>query len=463
MKLLSIPFALCIAFLESSYHYPYLAAAASITNTTSISSSSSSSSSTHITSSSSPPCSDTSERFFVAEAMIPNKRKGCAWVARKKTSKRCRHSGVADMCPSTCGLCATSVDTVGMALGGFHACLMTADGLGVKCMGSNDGGQLGDGSNQDSASPVTVYGWGDVPLSIAAGGSHTCAILRNKSVQCFGSNGQGQLGNGSRVDSNLPVNVNLDAGDIPLSVAAGSDHTCILLQGNTVKCFGDNNYSQLGNESTFFYPDKESFSTVPVKVDIDAGDIPLSIAVGYRHTCMILQGNVVKCFGFNIAGQSGSSTFNIKPVKVDLDAGDIPLSIAAGGGHTCILLEGNTIKCFGVGNNISSYVPVKVDLDAGDIPLSVTAGGSYTCIILQGNTVKCFGTYNVGGYNDGLVKINLDAGDSPVSVAVGTSHTCIMLQGNTVKCFGSNFSGQLGRGFKSSSETEPQFVIGFGI
>jgi alpha-tubulin suppressor-like RCC1 family protein len=138
----------------------------------------------------------------------------------------------------------------------------------------------------------------DVPVSVAAGYFHTCALLRNKSVQCFGNNGNGQLGNGSNDESNVPVKVNLDADDVPLSVAAGYFHTCIRLQDNTIKCFGANSSGQLGNGSN-------DDSNVPVKVNLDADDVPVSVAAGGYHTCIRFQNNTVKCFGYNYLGQLG--------------------------------------------------------------------------------------------------------------------------------------------------------------
>jgi alpha-tubulin suppressor-like RCC1 family protein len=105
----------------------------------------------------------------------------------------------------------------------------------------------------------------------------------------------------------------------------------------------------------------------------------------------------------------------------------------------------------------------------GDIPLSIAAGAFHTCIRLQDNTIKCFGYNGSGQLGNGSndhsnvpVKVNLDADDVPVSVAAGGYHTCIRLQDSTVKCFGYNSDGQLGLGFKSNSEPDPKFVIGFG-
>jgi hypothetical protein len=534
MKLLSIPFALFIAFQEHSYYpHHYLADAASTTTIATTNNTTASSdrslfalspsplssfcsdnpnrflipgtsgtglrscawvASKHqytrcaypeslencpFTCGTCPPCVDTKKRFIVKDSFKPKKKKKCVWAARKRTNRRCSFSGVADQCPSTCSRCVcnipSSMDTPGMALSNGRTCLITADGFYVRCMGINYPDELGVLSPyKDHISikyPMMVptiapTSCADVPVSITAGNYHRCVTLRNNSVKCWGSNHFGQFGDGSNTDSYGAI-VNLDAGEIPLSVTAGGIHTCIILQNdNSVKCFGYNKKGQLGNGV-------EYNSNTPVKVNLDASDIPLSIAAGYFHNCILLQNNSVKCFGDNEYGQlgNGSNDNSNVPALVNLDVDDIVLSITAGNFHSCILLQNNAVKCFGsneygqLGNGSAnnSNVPVMVNLEEGDIPIAITAGSSHTCILLQDNSVKCFGH----GFDSNVpVKVNLEQGDIPHSIVAGGGHTCIRLQNKeVVKCFGRNRHGELGRGYGSPSsqiESTPEAVVGFG-
>lgn len=94
-----------------------------------------------------------------------------------------------------------------IAAAGSHTCAVTTDGA-AKCWGSNSSGQLGDGSgNHRNNKPEPVSGFGFGVASIAAGGSHTCAVTTGGAAKCWGRNAEGQLGNGSTTNRSTPVDV----------------------------------------------------------------------------------------------------------------------------------------------------------------------------------------------------------------------------------------------------------------
>ena len=151
--------------------------------------------------------------------------------------------------------------------GGTHTCALTT-GEGLKCWGSNSNGQLGDGTTTDRLNPVDVAGMGSDVKSMALGQNFTCAVLPWGRLKCWGENTHGQLGDGSKIDSPLPVTAILP--DVTVrQVAAGTGHACVLTLAGSVQCWGDNTYGQLGDGST-------TESTSPV-VAIASGAVGIAL------------------------------------------------------------------------------------------------------------------------------------------------------------------------------------------
>ncbi len=135
-----------------------------------------------------------------------------------------------------------------IAAGGGNTCALTSPG-GVKCWGSNFSGQLGDDTTTDRLTPVDVSGLASGVAAVAAGGSHTCALTASGRVECWGSNGQGQLGDGTTTERHTPVEVfGLTSGVV--AVTAGGSHTCALTSAGGVKCWGSNGAGELGDGTT---------------------------------------------------------------------------------------------------------------------------------------------------------------------------------------------------------------------
>ena len=164
-----------------------------------------------------------------------------------------------------------------VAAGGVHTCALTTSG-GVLCWGYNGDGRRGDGTRTDRSTPVAVTGLDSGAAAIAAGHDHTCAVTTPGGVICWGDNDHGQLGDGTRTDGSTPVAVvGLSSG--VAAVAAGFDHTCAVTTPGGVMCWGWNYYGQLGDGTT------TDLSTPVGVVGLSSGVV--RVAVGAWHTCAL--------------------------------------------------------------------------------------------------------------------------------------------------------------------------------
>jgi alpha-tubulin suppressor-like RCC1 family protein len=256
----------------------------------------------------------------------------------------------------------TGISTGTAAASGYaQTCALLASGA-VKCWGSNDFGELGDGSLTESHIPVAVLG---ISTATAVEVAHdaSCALLASGAVKCWGYNGYGQLGNGvDGPDSSVPVSVKGISTATALSL--GDSHACALLASGAVKCWGYNNYGELGNGTNGY----EEYSTTPVTVT--GISTAIAITAGGFHTCAVLRGGSVKCWGDNSDGQLGDGTTNNSNIPVLVHEIYAPTRLAAGLAHTCALFSGGMMRCWGWNgygqlgnrrmNTVANHLPVTV-------------------------------------------------------------------------------------------------------
>ena len=351
-----------------------------------------------------------------------------------------------------------------VSAGGRHTCALLTTG-GVKCWGYNAAGELGNNVTSEQLAPVDVIGLRDGAAAVAAGGRHTCALLANGAVRCWGKGTNGELGNNDTSDRSVPVDVTgLSSG--AAAIAAGDGHTCALLTNGGVKCWGGGRYGQLGNNNT-----NDQWAPVDV-LGLDSG--VAAIAAGGGHTCALLSKGGVKCWGYGGFGQLGNGDTSDAPIPVDVvGLGSGVSAIAAGSGFTCALITDGGVKCWGLGtdgrlgNSDTSSTSVPVDVvDIGSDASAITAGYSHACALLTNGGVKCWGYGGLGqlGNNDTVshsVPVNVTKLGSAVStIAAGTYHTCALLDNGGIKCWGSGENGRLGNN-DTSAQLTPVDVVGF--
>ena len=226
-----------------------------------------------------------------------------------------------------------------------HVCALTSAG-GVKCWGHGGYGELGNGAIENANAPVDVVGLTSGVASISAGGSTTCAVTVTGGARCWGWNIWGQLGNGEgggglSAWNSVPVDVmGLSSG--VAEIAAGGYFTCALMTAGGAKCWGLNFQGQLGANRP-----PEAESNVPV--DVVGLTDAVAIAAGWVHTCTVRAGGGMKCWGDNEWGQVGNGTTTTgvgAPVDVQ-QLGGRAIQVTAGERHTCARLQGNVAKCWG--------------------------------------------------------------------------------------------------------------------
>lgn len=353
-----------------------------------------------------------------------------------------------------------------------HKCAILNDDS-LKCWGANWAGQLGNGTISQTAiqTPVPVDLGGNGVKAIAVGLWHTCTILSDGAVYCWGSNNYGELGRGiaNPTPSSVPLLVNLE--DLAKSIFAYNiiepahyemndtsppSRSCSILENDTVKCWGYNRLGILGTGN-------QTHPGLPESVSLGAK--PLSLAVGSLHACALLEDHSVKCWGVNTSGQLGIGNLTNQKLPQTVTAlGNNVKEIMAGQDFTCAVMLDSSLKCWGGGsvlqNNPAPGVPNRAPQT---LPLDIALGGSvkklsistssmdkHACALLVDGTLKCWGKNmagQVGVPATGIVDspITVDLGGIPVKdVGVGFNHTCALLNDNTVKCWGANWGKQLG-------------------
>ena len=241
---------------------------------------------------------------------------------------------------------------------------------------------------------------------------HSCAIALNGRAYCWGSGNSGKLGNGSTASSRVPVAVNTSgvlAGKTIKQISAGENHTCAIASDNRAYCWGSNKNGQLGNGST-------ADSRVPVAVNTSGvlvGKTIKEVTTGGFHTCALDTSSKMYCWGLNSSGRLGGGLTSILsnvPVAVNMSgalAGKTIKQILAGGDHGCVVASDDKMYCWGLNNNgelgnnssVNSSVPVAVNTDgvlAGKTIRQMSAGFSSTCAVDSEYNMYCWG-YNDNG------------------------------------------------------------------
>ena len=240
-----------------------------------------------------------------------------------------------------------------LSAGFFHTCAILDNG-DLKCWARDYNGQLGDGgSNTDTNAPSSTainLGTGRTAVAVSGGEYHTCATLDNGDLKCWGRDSEGQLGDGgSNTDTNAPSStaIDLGTGRTADAVSVGAYHTCVILDNGEAKCCGWNNFGQVGDGAN-----TDTNAPSSTAIDLGTGRTAVAVDAGNMHTCAILDNGDLKCWGqdnYGQLGDGGSTTDTNAPSSTAINLGTGRTAVAVSGGeyHTCATLDNGDLKCCG--------------------------------------------------------------------------------------------------------------------
>jgi len=371
-----------------------------------------------------------------------------------------------------------------------HTCAL-AGALGgggpLRCWGFGGDGRLGYGNastigDDETPGAVAPVDLGRAATAITAGAVHSCGLLDDASVRCWGFGGEGRLGysNLKTVGDDEPPGSEgaVDLGGPTTAISAGSGHSCALLTGGSVRCWGFGADGRLGYGDTQNIGDNEKPSAAG-PVDLGGGAAK-AVTAGENHTCAVLVAGGVRCWGVGDFGALGYGNRDDvgndeTPGEVDpVELGGPATAITVGDGHTCAILDGGSVRCWGFGANgrlgygntdaigdTEKPGPPVGPVNLGGPAKAISAGDTHTCAILDGGVddggVRCWGFGGNGrlGYANtidvgddeapgSVGPVDLGPGRKAKAISAGGRHTCALLDDDSVRCWGEADLGRLG-------------------
>ena len=367
-----------------------------------------------------------------------------------------------------------------LSAGFGHTCGVTTSGAAY-CWGDNTYGELGNGTTTTSATPVAVSGGLSLATLSAAGFESTCGVTTSGAAYCWGVNQQGELGNGSITGPQTCVGYACSLTPVAVSgglsfatVSAGYLSACGVTTGGAAYCWGDNNYGELGidsstgpqtcvNSATIGY----ACSGTPVAV---AGRLSFAtVSAGFDTACGLTTSGAAYCWG---SGPLGDGYFSSSSTAVAVSGGLSFATVSAGDGLACGVTTTGAAYCWGnntngeLGNGSTttySATPVAVSGGLSFNTVSASIGDNYACGVTTGGAAYCWGDNTYGELGNGsttrsLTPVAVSGGLSFATVSAGYHYTCGVTTGGAAYCWG---EGALGNG--STTKTLTPVAVSGGL
>ena len=346
-----------------------------------------------------------------------------------------------------------------VSVGEGHSCRLDADGLA--CWGTNILGGLGIGAADTGrhANPERVLSSQSF-AQMDAGQYHTCALTRSGEAWCWGYGELGQLGDGARKTSGIPVRV---SGGLRFrQISAGGEHSCGITTGDLAFCWGNNASAQLASDlsqqicGAAHYP----CSSKPLPVH---PALPFrSLSAGGQFNCGIVKNGDTYCWGNNVLGTLGVGAVSDSEPPVRVSTNLKFVAVTAGAFHACGLTGDGQAWCWGynrtgqfASGEENSSVPVRAAPEF--IFRQLSAGYLHTCGIAMDGVTYCWGENKRGQLGGGTMvllsrePVTVSGGYRFISISGGIEHSCGLTSGGDTYCWGANAYGQLGDGLNGTS------------
>lgn len=324
-----------------------------------------------------------------------------------------------------------------LAAGSAHQCALLADQT-VECWGNNRFGQLGNNSTTDSLTPVAVVGLSGV-VAIDAGRDFTCALRSDGTVACWGSNLRDALGIDS-VFAFHPAPVTLAALSDVVQIATGDEHGCARLANGELRCWGAGGSGRLGNGGN---------TDAPLPVAVNGIADAAVVAAGRETTCAIRSAQALWCWGDNDSGQFGDGTTTSSNTPVGVPAAGSVVDVEIGNRTTCVIDDSDRMRCVGsgpLGDGSGASSTSWTDVSLG--PVTQMMIGPARCAVTSDASLWCW--TGSSGFGPAFLEDpnrsprRVDGVDDVTAVAGSFAHICAGSADGSVRCWGLNFGGQLG-------------------
>ncbi len=377
-----------------------------------------------------------------------------------------------------------------ITIGTNYVCVIL-DNDSLKCWGEGLYGRLGlntitdygssAGSSGDNIPNVNLIS--GAPVQIESGSTHTCVLFSDGSVKCWGDGASGKTVQGNQTDLLIPSALSIGTGLFVSKIALGYNHSCFLLTNGNVKCWGDGAYGKLGKENMLDLGDSPAeLGDNNAYIDLN-GETAIDIVSSTNSTCIITNNYTVKCWGYNFSGQLGiGSNQNIGDavnemgsylMPVNLGTGRFAVKLFKGYGNYCAKLDNDDVKCWG--SNSFGVLGLGHDFDIGASPISmgdnlaplelgatiqtISSGANVACALLDTNKVKCWGDASIGERGNAELILGNESSDISLYPTIDPGYgnyftsikslnytNCGILDNGEMLCWGEAGMGLLGYG-----------------